>query len=221
MLQITSMFLNDLVQKFFPKDKVFYNLFEKMGENVLTMGQLLDDLVATPDKDERAAIALKIEDLEHANDNLTHQIFIELSQNFITPFDREDIHYLATGLDDIADYIHTCSKKFILYKVNPNDSAIQKLSELIKLSCEQVNIIVNELRNMSKSTKISNAVVRINSIENQADDVYDLGVEALFDYEDDIKLLIKKREIYQLMEIVTDKCEDVSNIIDTILIKYS
>lgn len=74
---------------------------------------------------------------------------------------------------------------------------------------------------MNKSTKISNAVVKINSIENQADDVYDLGVEALFDHEENIKLLIKKREIYQLMEIVTDKCEDVSNVIDTILIKYS
>lgn len=192
-----------------------------MGENVLIMGNLLNQLVSNTDKDERAKLALEIEDYEHKNDDLTHQIFIELSQNFITPFDREDIHYLATALDDIADYIHTCSKKLIIYKVNPNDTAIQKFAELIKLSCEQVQIIVGELRNMNKSTKISNAVVKINSIENQADDVYDLGVEALFDHEENIKLLIKKREIYQLMEIVTDKCEDVSNVIDTILIKYS
>lgn len=192
-----------------------------MGENVLSMGNLLSQLVSNTDKDERAKLALEIEDYEHKNDDLTHQIFIELSRNFITPFDREDIHYLATALDDIADYIHTCSKKLIIYKVNPNDTAIQKFAELIKLSCEQVQIIVGELRNMNKSTKISNAVVKINSIENQADDVYDLGVEALFDHEENIKLLIKKREIYQLMEIVTDKCEDVSNVIDTILIKYS
>ncbi len=215
------MFLNDLVKNFLPKDKVFFLLFEQMGANVYTMGKLIDEMVGNSNVDERAAIALRIEDLEHENDTLTHKIFVELSQNFITPFDREDIHYLATALDDVADYIHACSKKIMLYKINPNDSAIQKMSELIKLGCEQVQIIVNELRNMNKSTEISNALVRINSIENQADDVYDLGVEKLFEHENDIKLLIKKRELYQLMETATDKCEDVSNVIETILIKYS
>lgn len=215
------MFLNDLVKNFLPKDKVFFGLFEKMGVNVALMGKLLDEMVGNSNIDERAAIAAKIEDLEHDNDNLTHQIFVELSQNFITPFDREDIHYLATALDDVADYIHACSKKIILYKINPNDSAIQKLSELIKLGCEQVQIVVNDLRLMNKSTEISNALVKINSIENQADDIYDLGVENLFEHEDDIKLIIKKRELFQLMETVTDKCEDVSNVIETILIKYS
>lgn len=215
------MFLNDLVKNFLPKDKVFFTLFENMGKNVALMGKLIDEMVGNPNVDERAAISAKIEDLEHDNDNLTHQIFVELSQNFITPFDREDIHYLATALDDVADYIHACAKKIILYKINPNDSTIQKLSELIKLGCEQVQIIVNELTHMNKSTHISNALVRINSIENQADDVYDLGVEYLFEHENDIKLIIKKRELYQLMETATDKCEDVSNVIETILIKYA
>ena len=215
------MFLNKFIQSFLPKDKVFYTIFEKMGANVLKMGNLLDKQVSSHDVDERASISIEIGDLEHDNDNLTHQIFVELSENFITPFDREDVHHLASAMDDIADYIYTCSKKIILYKVNPNDSAIQKFAELIRQSCIQVQIIVNELRNMNKSTELSNAVVRINSIENQADDVYDLGVESLFEQEDDIKTVIKKREIYQLMEIVTDKCEDVSNIIDTIIIKYS
>lgn len=215
------MFLNDLIKNFLPQDKVFFSLFEKMGVNVALMGKLIDEMVGNSNVDERAALAAKIEDLEHDNDNLTHQIFVELSQNFITPFDREDIHYLATALDDVADYIHACAKKIILYKINPNDSAIQKLSELIKLGCEQVQIIVNELREMNKSTEISNALVKINSIENQADDVYDLGVEYLFENEDDIKLIIKKRELYQLMETATDKCEDVSNVVETILIKYA
>ncbi len=95
------------------------------------------------------------------------------------------------------------------------------MSELIKLGCEQVRIIVKDLKNMSKSTEISNALIRINSIENQAYDVYDLSVEALFETENDIKTLIKKRELYQLMETATDKCEDVANVIETILVKYS
>lgn len=215
------MFLDDLVKIFLPKNKIFFQLFDKVGDNVYTMGKLLDDLVGSANIDDRAAIALKIEDLEHDNDNLTHQILIELGKNFITPFDREDIHTLATALDDVADYIHACSKKIMLYKINPNDSAIQKMSELIKLSCAQVNTIVKDLKNMSKSTEISNALVKINSIENQADDVYDLTVEKLFENESDIKLLIKKRELYQMMETATDKCEDVSNVIESILVKYA
>jgi len=215
------MFLDSLVKKFLPKDKIFFQLFEKVGDDVYAMGKLLDELVSKSNVDERAAIASRIEDLEHENDNTTHQIFIELGRNFITPFDREDIHHLATALDDIADYIHACSKKIISYKINPNDSAIQKMSELIKLSCEQVHIIVKELKNMRNSELISNALVKINSIENQADDVYDLSVENLFETEKDIKELIKKRELYQVMETATDKCEDASNVIETILVKYA
>lgn len=215
------MFLDSLVKKFLPKDKIFFQLFEKVGDDVYAMGKLLDELVSKSNPDERAAIASRIEDLEHENDNTTHQIFIELGRNFITPFDREDIHHLATALDDIADYIHACAKKIISYKINPNDSAIQKMSELIKLSCEQVHIIVKELKNMRNSELISNALVKINSIENQADDVYDLSVENLFETEKDIKELIKKRELYQVMETATDKCEDASNVIETILVKYA
>lgn len=215
------MFLDDIIKNFFPKDKIFYELFDKIVDNVYVMGQLLDEMVSHSDIDIRATYALKIEDLEHQNDDLTHQVFIELSQNFITPFDREDIHSLASALDDVADYIHKCAKKIILYKINPNDTAIQKMSELIKLACEQVRIIVKDLKNMSKSTEISNALIRINSIENQADDVYDLSVESLFEHEDNIKTLIKKRELYQAMETATDKCEDVGNVIETILVKYS
>ncbi len=215
------MFLNDIIKNFFPKDKVFYDLFDKVVDNVFIMGKLLDEMVSHADIDIRATYALKIEDLEHENDDLTHQVFIELSQNFITPFDREDIHALASALDDVADYIHACSNKIILFKINPNDTAIQKMSELIKLASEQVRIIVKDLKNMNKSTEISNALIRINSIENQADDVYDLSIEALFENENDIKTLIKKRELYQLMETATDKCEDVGNVIETILVKYS
>ena len=91
-----------------PKNTVFYELFEKVANNVKIMGTTLKEEVAEPDFDKRAALITKLEDLEHANDELTHNIFTELGRNFITPFDREDIHYLATSLDDIADYIYAC-----------------------------------------------------------------------------------------------------------------
>ena len=204
-----------------PKNKIFYELFEKVAENAAKMGSLLRDIVAEPDFDKRGSLILQVEDLEHANDELTHNVFTELGRNFITPFDREDIHYLATSLDDIADYIYAAAKKINFYRVNPNDTGMQKFAELIEQGALQVKIAVTELRDMKNMRNITEALVKINSIENQADDVFDMSIEKLFDTEPDAKEVIKKREIYQVMEIVTDKCEDASNVIESIIIKYA
>jgi predicted phosphate transport protein (TIGR00153 family) len=204
-----------------PKNKVFYELFEKVADNVARMGTMLKDVVAENDFDKRASIIIQVEDLEHANDELTHSIFTELGRNFITPFDREDIHYLASSLDDIADYIYAAAKKINFYRVNPNDMGMQKMSELIEQSAQQVREAVKELRNMKNMRNITEALVKINSIENQADDIFDMSIEKLFATEPDAKEVIKKREIYQVMEIVTDKCEDASNVIESIIIKYA
>ena len=215
------MALNSFLKIFMPKNKIFYELFEKVAGNAAKMGSLLRDIVAEPDFDKRAAIITQVEDLEHANDELTHNIFTELGRNFITPFDREDIHYLATSLDDIADYIYAAAKKINFYRVNPNDMGMQKFAELIEQSAQQVSIAVTELRDMKNMRNITEALVKINSIENQADDIFDMSIEKLFDTEPDAKEVIKKREIYQVMEIVTDKCEDASNVIESIIIKYA
>ena len=204
-----------------PKNKVFYELFEKVAENAAKMATLLKNIVAEPDFDKRASLIVQVEDLEHANDEFTHNIFTELGRNFITPFDREDIHYLATSLDDIADYIYAAAKKINFYRVNPNDTGMQKFSELIEQGAQQVKIAVTELRDMKNMRNITEALVKINSIENQADDVFDFSIEKLFATEPDAKEVIKKREIYQVMEIVTDKCEDASNVIESIIIKYA
>lgn len=213
--------LNSIMKIFMPKDKVFYSLFEQVAESMAQMGHLMKDVVVEPDFDRRAAIIAKIEDLEHVNDDLTHKIFTELGRNFITPFDREDIHYLATSLDDICDYIFASAKKINFYKVNPNDQGIQKMADLIDQACDQVRNAVNELRNMKDMRKITEALVKVNSIENQADDIFDMSIDRLFETEPDAKEVIKKREIYQVMEIVTDKCEDAANVIESIIIKYA
>ncbi|HSB92606.1 MAG TPA: DUF47 family protein [Flavitalea sp.] len=213
--------LNSIMKIFMPKDKVFYSLFEEVAETMAQMGHLMKDVVTEPDFDRRAAIIAKIEDLEHVNDDLTHKVFTELGRNFITPFDREDIHYLATSLDDICDYIFASAKKINFYKVNPNDQGIQKMADLIDQACMQVRNAVNELRDMKDMRKITEALVKVNSIENQADDIFDMSIDRLFETEPDAKEVIKKREIYQVMEIVTDKCEDAANVIESIIIKYA
>ena len=213
--------LNSFLKIFMPKNRIFFELFEQVADNVATMGGIMKKVVAEIDFDKRAVLIKMIEDLEHANDELTHSIFTELGRNFITPFDREDIHYLATSLDDIADYIYASAKKINFYRVNPNDMGMQKMAELIEQGAQQIRIAVRELRDMKNMRNITEALVKINSIENQADDVFDMSIERLFDTEPDAKEVIKKREIYQVMEIVTDKCEDASNVIESIIIKYA
>lgn len=212
---------NSFLKIFLPKDRVFYGLFEEVSDKVLEMAKILMAVVEEQDFNKRAALITQIEHLEHDNDELTHRIFTELGRNFITPFDREDIHYLASSLDDIADYIYASAKKINFYHVNPVDYGLHKFSDLIYQSCEQVRNAVRELRNMKNLRLITESLVKINSIENQADDIFDLSIERLFAEEEDAKEVIKMREIYQAMEIATDKCEDAGNVIESIIVKYA
>lgn len=213
--------INTFGRFFMPKNKIFYELFEDVAEKAHEMGIKLKEMVSEPDPNKRAAILAQIEDLEHKNDDNTHRIFTELGRNFITPFDREDIHYLASSLDDIADYIYACAKKINFYSVNPNDTGIQKMADLILQGSNEIRKAVFGLRDMKNLREMTEAMVKVNSIENQADDVFDMSIEMLFQQENDFKEVIKKREIYQVMEIVTDKCEDAANVIESIIIKYA
>jgi predicted phosphate transport protein (TIGR00153 family) len=206
---------------FLPKDRVFYTLFEEVSITVVEMSHLLKKLLNEPSFENREQIFTQIEDLEHKNDDLTHKIFTELSRNFITPFDREDIHYLASSLDDIADYIFASAKKINFYRVDPMEGNFRKMGELIVQGTENIKNAITELRNMKNMRQITDSLVRINSIENQADDEFDAAILNLFATESDAKEIIKKREIFTVMEIATDKCEDAANVIESIIVKYA
>src|SRR6476659_4358169 len=215
------MAFNSILKIFLPKDKIFFQLFENVSETVILMAAKLKEVVHEKEFEKRTILIREIEDLEHVNDDYTHKIFTELGRNFITPFDREDIHYLATALDDVADYIFATAKKINFYRVNPNDIGMQKLSEIILQSCNEVRKAVGELRNMKNMRLITESLVKINSLENEADDIFDMSIERLFATEPDAKEVIKKREIYQVMETATDKCEDAANVIESIIVKYA
>ncbi|MFT3846675.1 MAG: DUF47 family protein [Lacibacter sp.] len=212
---------NSILKIFLPKDRIFYQLFHEVSVTSLEMAQLLKKMVTEKTFEGREALLLQIEDLEHKNDDLTHKIFTELSRNFITPFDREDIHYLASAMDDVADYIFASAKKINFYRVDPAHETFGKMADLIVQACESIKQAVSELKDMKNMRQITDALVRVNSIENQADDIFDLSIERLFDTENDAKEVIKKREIYQVMEIATDKCEDAANVIESIIVKYA
>jgi predicted phosphate transport protein (TIGR00153 family) len=213
--------LNTILKIFQPKDRIFYALFEQVSDNVEKMGKILSEVVNTPEFSDRAVLIKQLEQMEHDADEITHQIFTELGKNFITPFDREDIHALASAIDDVADYIYGSAKKINFYKVDPADQGFQKMAEVIEQGTVALKTAVMELRNMKNVGAITSALVKINSLENQADDIYDMSIERLFDTEPDAKEVIKKREIYQVMELVTDKCEDAANVIESIVVKYA
>ena len=213
--------INTFGKLFMPKNKIFYELFEQVATTVQEMGHMIRQVVYEPERSRRTALISQLEDMEHRNDDTTHTIFTELSRNFITPFDREDIHALTSALDDICDFIFGSAKKINFYNVNPDDTGIRKMADLIADASNEIKTAVYGLRDMKNLRRMTEAMVKVNSIENQADDIYDLNLERLFENENDMKAFIKKREIYQAMEIVTDKCEDAANVIESIIVKYA
>jgi uncharacterized protein len=211
----------NLLQFFIPQDKKFFPLFEKATDNLLVISKVLVEMVGTSSPEKRKELIREIEKLEHVGDAVTHEIFHELSANFITPFDREDIHALVTSIDDVVDFIHGSAKRIELYGVTEMPTAFIKLSELILQGSEQLQIAVSGLKDIKKSGKIREACVKINSIENHADDIFDMTIARLFEEETNAITIIKHKEILYALEEATDKCEDAANAIESILIKYS
>jgi len=213
------MSLNSIFQYFVPKDKKFFPLFEQASNNLIDMAKLLKELVNLTDLDKRKEISRKIEDLEHRGDDISHQVHLELGKNFITPFDREDIHTLTSSLDDVADFIHDASNRIELYQVEKITDPIIEIADLILEATEDVAKAVHELRDLKNIRNITDSCVRINSIENKADYIFDKAVGELFQFEKDAIALIKYKEVLSAMETATDRCEDVANVLESILVK--
>ncbi|GGH16481.1 DUF47 domain-containing protein [Mucilaginibacter phyllosphaerae] len=214
------MSLNSIFQYFVPKDKkTFFPLFEQAASNVVSMSTILVEAVNSVNPATREELFRQIDKLENKGDELTHQIYLELGKNFITPFDREDIHALATAIDDIADYIHGAANRMLLYKIDDFNEHIRKLSELILQAGTDLEKAVRELKDLRNVRAIADSCIRINSVENQADYVFDRAVADLFLYETDAIRLIKYKEILAALETATDMCEDAANVMESILIK--
>ena len=210
-----------LIQYFIPQDKKFFPLFDQAALNLQEAGKTMCQLVTSTDADQRKQHIREIERLEHRGDEITHEIFKELSRNFITPFDREDIHRLVSSIDDILDYIHGSSKRIDLYKVKEFSSDMVKLSELLQTQTEELRRIIYELKNKKNMRNISESLVLINSIENHADDIFDNAVARLFETETNAVEIIKTKEILSALETATDMCEDAANVIDSIIVKMA
>lgn len=215
------MALDSILNIFKPRDRVFFFHFEASAANVLKMSEDLVAIMNTEPGSSRTALLERLEIEERANDDLTHTIFTDLARNFITPIDREDIHSLATSLDDVADYILAAAKNLELFGIQKPDETCKELARLVNEGARIVQMAVQNLRTMHKSDAQSEFVVQINSMENQADEVYDRAIQRLFATEKDPIELIRMRDIYSMLELATDKCEDVSNVMESIMLKYA
>lgn len=215
------MVLDKFIKFFTPSDKNFYPLFDLDTENLVAIAQALDTLANTTNQTDRIALFKTIKDLEHRGDEITHDIFLQLGKSFITPFDREDIHELASAIDDVADFIHGAAKRLDLYQIEKFHPAIPKLSEIILKGAVAINLAVKELKGFKDVRKITDATILLNTLENHADDIYDHAISELFDKETDTKYIIKTKEILSALENATDKCEDVANVLESIYVKFA
>ncbi len=204
-----------------PTDRKFFPLFEKAAANLEKGGKLIHHLMSMSVPETRKLIIAEIEQVEHDGDDITHEIFNELGKNFITPFDREDIHRLVSSIDDVLDYVHGSAKRIEIYKITEFPTEMVKLAELIKQQTEELRRAIFELRNMRKMRDITDSLVRVNSIENHADDLFDHAVARLFEHEKDAIEIIKIKEILSALETATDKCEDAANVIESIIVKMA
>ncbi len=215
------MSINPILQYFVPKDRRFYPLFEQSAANLVSISNALVELMLAPTLEKRISIVRQIEKFEHIGDEITHTIFSEVSVTFITPFDREDIQRLASILDDVCDYIHGSAKRIELYKVDKIHPSMLKLAELIQQSAVELNVAISALRSMKNVQKVRESLVRVNSLENHADDIFDNAVARLFEDEKDAIEIIKVKEILTALETATDKCEDVANVLESVIVKHS
>ena len=206
---------------FIPQEEKFFDLLAEQSANALKGAEELKDFVANYsklNKEDRKARAKVMKALEDKGDEITHSIIDKLNKTFITPIDKEDIHEMAILLDDIIDLIEAVALRFSLLGIEKIDVHITKLVDIILKAVIEINSSVTGLR---KLKDMHEHYVRIQTLENEADDVYHNALDELFHFYKDAIDIIKYKEIYELLEKVTDKCEDITHIMESIVVKHA
>jgi len=200
-----------------PREVRFFDLFEQQSRHIIEAAQLLHDLVHNFSDARAKAHAIK--EVEHQGDSLTHEIVKRLNTTFITPLDREDIHDLGTRLDDVLDYIEAAAERLVVYRIKEPTSAARAMADVIVPMTHAMDRAIKCLRTMDPG--FHEHAVEVNRLENTADNLLRDSLAALFEEQADPIEVIKWKEIYETMEIVTDRCEDVANVIEGIILKMA
>jgi len=201
--------------RFFKKGEKFYKLFLQMTVHIQEAAEILLRMVTEPNS-ELQLLASKIKDLEHLGDELTHTVISELNKTFITPIDREDIHDLSMALDDVLDMIDATAGRIVLFQIRV---PIREVPELASVLLSQVKEISAAVTSLQDNDHVVERCVEINRLENDADRLFQAAIGSLFQEVKDPIDVIKRKEIIESMERATDKAEDVSNVLETIVVK--
>lgn len=205
--------------RLFPKTEDFFALFEELANKIEEGGKLFLEMAKTRDFSE--ARVAKLKEIEHEADIITHNTYEKMHKTFLTPIDREDIYALVNKMDSIMDVIEATAVRIHLYKVKKPADEIIKQSEILNDAIIKLKSIIHAMRNMKNSESILADCVEINTLENAGDIVLRTIMANLFENEKDAIELIKWKDIFQLLEEAIDVCEDVSNIVEGIVLKHA
>ena len=200
-----------------PREDEYFVLFTRMTEKIQTASNNLVEMMQG-DSGNFESYVKTIKDLEHECDELMHSVSVKLNKSFITPFDREDIFTLAVALDDVCDYIDAGARAIVMYGIRDITEHAKSLAKVIQSLSMEINSAVSLL---NKPNGMNQHIVEIHRLENEADDVYFRAIGELFQKETDSIQLIKWKELYEILENATDRCESVANIIENVVLKHT
>jgi len=203
---------------FIPREEKFYDLFEQQAKAIEDAARVFVDLV-TNWSDKHPGIA-RLRDLEHECDITTHEIMDKLNRTFVTPIDREDIHQLAKELDDVVDIIQAVSERLLLYNITKTTEDLLELAKTLEEAVANVSKAVTAIRELNRPRRILDYCIEINRLENRGDRTSERAIGSLFDTSKDPMEVLKWKEIYDSTEQAIDKCEDIANIIEGIVVKH-
>jgi predicted phosphate transport protein (TIGR00153 family) len=204
----------NVLTRLLPREQSFFKKFTDLTETIQQGAKALAVLFA--DYDNLATHIQRIKDFEHRGDDLTHEIMTKLNQTFVTPFDREDIHELTTKLDDVIDLIDAVATRLNIYRVAKLRPGAAEMADILVRATAEIHAAVSHLQ---KQDGIMDHVIEINRLENEGDTAVRSAIARLFDEEKDPFEVIKWKEILEVLETATDKCEDVANVLETIVLK--
>ena len=205
--------------RFLPRDESFFDEFEKQGLKTVEGCKAFVAMVESPVDIE--AQAKKISDIEHECDRITHTVVEKLHTTFITPLDRNDIHRLISKMDDVMDFVEAAAERIALYDIRVMNKEVADLARVLLVSAERVFDAVSGFRDLKHPQKILDTCIEINRLENEADALLRGSLARLFREEKDPITILKWKEIYELLETATDRCEDVANIIEGVVLENS
>ncbi|HJN56596.1 MAG: DUF47 family protein [Candidatus Woesearchaeota archaeon] len=210
----------NIIHWLLPKEEKFFHMLKKQSFNVVKGANEFKGLVENYNKlsyPKKKALVKEIKQIESNGDSLTHEIIKSLDRTFITPIDKEDIHRLTMLLDDVIDLIYATSERLIIFKIKKIDKFIIDFTKII---LEIVKRIDNGILDVRKLKNMNNFYIQVHTLENKGDEIYYNALEKLFENKNTIEI-IKIKEIYEYLENIIDKCEDIANVIESIVVKHA